>query len=216
MTKKELILELREVVGDSVSPGNRWRPARLVSLLSEGQDKFCAETGFFLDSTSYSLTTTVGDQTYPISSRIIQVKELFDGARRLLPFVEADRPITALTGVEPTRPVHWQADEASHTITFYEPPEANIVIRMRVWRYATAVLTLTTGEPEIPPEFHRAMVHYAASNLFGDHDSEIYDSKLSEKHRGFFNSYCADGVRAFLRIHNKVRKLEPSPLYSFT
>lgn len=216
MTKADLLIELRDEIDDTKSQKYRYRTSRLISLLSEGQDKFCEETGFFLDATSYSIVTEAGRLHYPISDRIIQVKDVFIGTTKLTHFQEFERPMQSISGVENTTPVHWQADHASHTLTFYEPPVAGLNAALRVWRYPTNVLSVSSGEPEIPAQFRRALVEYAAAKVLGDHDGEKYDPVRAAVHRDEYNRYVSEGAKAFRRITAKHTKVAPSPLYSFT
>lgn len=215
MTKAELLKELREVIGDTVPQNYNWSSPRLIGLLSEGQDKFCEQTGFFIDSTSFTVTTVAGQYHYDIPARVIQVLEVFISGRRLQMFNDWDRPMSQPLGVENTTPTHWQTDNTHGKLTFYEPPVAGLTAQLRVWRHPTAILTQSAGEPEIPIEFRRGMVSYAAAKVFADKDSELFDPKAQRLHEGDFARYCSDGRTAFRRITNRQPKIEVSPIYSF-
>lgn len=146
MTNTELLAELREAVGDTVAP-YAWSDARLMLWLAEGQDKFCERTGYWTDRTTFSVTTVLDQLDYPIDPRIIEIKSVWDGARRLTKFTETSRPggDAGFSDQAPSRPQFWQVDGETSVLTLLEPPEAGIVLNLRVHRRSKAPLNRKTA-----------------------------------------------------------------------
>lgn len=220
MTRAEALAELRsEILSDSVAP-YAWSDDFLIRAMAEGQDKFCFETGFFLDKTNYTITTEAGVKSYALSPRIIKVLEVWDGARGLRRFTELDRPGRSGEAEQNVRPSNWQTDAETGAITFFEPPLADIVITLRVWRYSQFRLDHKTAgaydkDFEIPEQFQRACLEYAAFKAYGQHDRERQDPIKAGDHLRNFKDYCSDGAQAFRLLRGDEGKLEPNPLYSF-
>jgi len=219
MTRAEMLTELRVLLRDTVAP-YKWSDDTLLIYTSEGQDSFCEETGFFIDKSTYTVTTTAGEQNYDLDPRIIKVLEVWDGARRLRQFTENDRPISVALAATNTIPSNWQTDAELGKLTFYEPPVAGAVLTLRVWRYAAQELTHKTAglydaELEIPARFHRSLIEYAAFKAFSHHDQELQDPIKARDHKLEFDDLCKKGARAFRRLAGGEVYLAPSPLYSF-
>ena len=192
-----------------------WEESTLLSYLAEGQDKFCEDTGFFVDITNYSITLSDGVAVYAIPDRAIQVLEVFDGTRKLGKFQEEDRPASSTTWNPSTStaatPTAWQADRASGYITFNNTPTAadvGKVFQLQVWRYSQFALddddidgALTPASPEIPQRFHRGAVNYAAYAALMHHDEEQQDPVKASEHLTIYERYATEGKRFFRRNH---------------
>lgn len=217
MTRAELLKETREVVRDLLVP-QAWSDARLLMWLSEGQDKFCTKTGFWSDKTTYKITLVAGQQDYAIPERVIAVRSIWDGNRQLidaagLTFSDADFQDTS-----PQHPVHYRTDLETGLITFFEPVIADIILDLRVHRKSKTALNHSTqgaydAEPEIPEDFHLALVDYAAAKAFMDHDRELQDPVKSADHKRNFNQYVREGSLAYRRITGEYSDVIPNPNY---
>lgn len=212
MTKTELITELRSVVDDTRAP-YAWSNLRLALWLAEGQDKFCAKTGFWSDKTTYSITTATDQQDYAIDPRIISIRSIWDGTRQLidgegLTFSDMD-----FADASPQRPTHYRTDLETGLITILEPVIADIVLSLRVHRKSKVALNASNGAPEIPEEFQLALVEYAAYKAFGDHDRELQDPVKAGDHLNNFKAYCKDGARAYRRLTGEYIDVVPNQLY---
>jgi hypothetical protein len=219
MTRNEMIAELRFVIGDTVPP-YRWSESRLLRWLTEGDDRFCEQSGFYLDTTTYTIVTTEGDKAYAIPSydRIIQINEVWDGDRRLIRFNQRNRPTTETFVETPTRPNLYQVDQNTGMLTLYDYPAAGITLSLEVWRRSTVALNHKTGSaydavPEIPYQFELAPIEYAAYKAYNDHDAEKLDMKKSRDHMAEFQNYVSLGRRAMSRIHRQTPQVAPSPYY---
>ena len=87
MNRTTMLATLREVLNDASTSFNSWSDARLLMYLSEGQDKFCEETGYFRDASSFTLTLESGTATYAVPSRIIELIGVYNGTKPLTKLV---------------------------------------------------------------------------------------------------------------------------------
>jgi hypothetical protein len=219
MTRTELLEELRFVVDDSIGPRCAWSDTRLMMWLSEGQDKFCEQSGFWVDKTTYSILTVLGQQDYDIDSRIIAIRSIWDGTRQLIDgagktFSDADFADNAAQS-----PIHYRTDLQTEYVTFLEPVAAGITLSLRVHRRSTVALNHKDAngeydtELQIPEEFHLAVVEYAASKAFGDHDRELQDPVKADDHLQNFEDYVRAGKTAYRRLTGGYVDVVPNPLY---
>lgn len=212
MTKAELLTELRGVLGDTRIP-YAWSDARCLRVLTVGQDRFCEKTGFWADKTTYTIITVLNQQDYLIDPRIISVRSIWDSTRQLIDGEGSTFSDTDFADSTPSSPVHYRTDLSTGYITFFEPVIAGIVLQLRVHRKSKVALDAATGQPEVPDEFQLAMIEYAASKLFGDHDRELQDPIKAADHKANFKDYVRDGRRAYLRITNDYSDVVGNPLY---
>lgn len=144
MTRAEMVQELRSLIDDMAQP-YRHTDTSLLLRLTEGEDLFCFKTGFFLDSTNYTITTLAGVKNYPLPSRFIRVFEVWGASSRLTPFKQGDLPFAVSLSTDNTTPQHYQVDQSSGYLTFYEPPEADLVFTLRGHRKSRSPLNRATS-----------------------------------------------------------------------
>lgn len=208
MTTTEALAELKTVLRETTYDA-AWGNTLLTSYMAEGQDKFCEGTGFFQDFSTNDITLVEDQILYAIPSRAIQVLDIWNGNRRLGKFREEDRgrrspdwdpslPITR-TG----SPLAWQTDRITGFIEFDSTPTADQAgeeLDVFVWRYAAVDLS-ATDTIEIPDQFHRSVIEYAAFKALTHHDMEQQDKVKAQDHLALFNVYVRDGKRAMQRYH---------------
>lgn len=209
MTRDDLLKELRSVVDDAVRPYG-WSDTRLINFLSEGQDKFCEQTGFWSDKSTYSITTLLNETDYAIPARVIAVRSVWDGARELVDGAQEKSP--AVT-TDTQRPLRYRTDLETGVLSLLEPPLADIVLSLRVHRRSKIRFSVDDAELEIPEEFHLGVVEYAAYKAFGDHDRELQDPVKARDHLLNFKQYVKDGARAYRRITGEYIDVVPNQLY---
>lgn len=222
MTRAEMLQELREVLDDTVAPYG-WSNIALFAYLSEGQDKFCEDTGYFIDNTNYTITTVAGTASYAIDERIIEVLEVWNGGGKLQKFTQAERPVSGNFHIsEETQPYAWQADQETGMLTLFPTPQAVITLNLRVWRYPRIPLTELTvvdavesdTEPTIPKRFRRACVEWAAYKAFMHFDREQYDPNIAAKHKMAYREYVVQGRNARARQEAEAPQVRPSGWYT--
>jgi len=210
MTRAEILAELREMVSDTRAPYG-WSDVRLMNFLSLGQTQFCKDTGFFRDSTNYTLTTEVGVSTYLLDSEVIKVLALSYAGSTLTEDVRSSLFDSACT------PFAYRTDLDTQSLTLLAPADAVYTLDMVVWRSARVPFNHKNGNSydgalEIPEDFHLAPVEYAAYKCFGDHDRERQDPVKAADHLANFKRYTVEGKRAFRRFTSS-RGFEPNPTY---
>jgi hypothetical protein len=222
MNKKEIRAELRLVIDDLVEPYG-WSNAILDAYLGEGMDKFCEDTGFFVDFNTYTITTVAGtaDYAFDTDGRIMEILEVWNSSTgvRLSQFGQDDRPDFIPTlDVQQTTPYMWQADQTTGMVTLYPTPGEITTFKFRVYRYAkiSFAALAETGIPEIMPRFHRAFIEYAAYKAYMHHDRERANLPKATDHLNIYKlQYVKDGRRAFQRMRGTHPHCAPSTMYSF-
>lgn len=172
MTLLQLLAELRLVVDDTVSGDYAWSDATLSGYLAEGQDKFCEDTGYFRDSTNYTVTLQTGVATYDLSDRFIQLIQVWDGYRRLGKIV-ADGPAafddwpttfdTSATGL----PAYWRTDKSTGVLELYPAPTVYYngrVLTLQAWRYSRYPLDRMSSTITLAGTLHAGDVIAATIN----------------------------------------------------
>ena len=224
MTRLELLAELRSVLADTIGPRYGWSDDRLMNFLSEGQDKFCEQAGYWLDRTTYTIVTEANKLDYTLNPRIIEVIAVRDGVRKLIEYGEEsfanNNTDPSFAATAPQRPQFYRLDGGTGMLSLLSPPEAGITLNLRVHRYSLVAFNTknasnqyTVETPEIPSRFHLAMVEYAAAKAFGDHDRELQDPVKAADHMRNFRRYISEGGEAFRRLTKSHTEITGTPEY---
>lgn len=227
MTRTEMVTELREVLGDTIGTQN-WSDSRLTGLLSEGQNKFCEDTGYFTDLTNFTITLSTGVSVYAIDDRVIQIMGIWYGSRKLWMVDTGDKYYDdSIEFTEPTgAPAAWQTDRSTGYVTIYPTPtseENGDTLTLQVWRYSLYDLAgngavpetgpTPLAEPEIPSRFQRACIEWAAFKALSNHDEELQDPIKAADHLVNYKQYVFDGKLALRRIQNIATRVGSDPAY---
>jgi hypothetical protein len=217
MTRAEMLAELKAVLRET-SFDAAWGDTRLLMYLSEGQDKFCEDTGFFIDQANYNVTTVVGTADYSLDGRIIRVIDVYDGTSRLGKFQQSDlvgdyRYMPTSFPSETSDSYLWQSDKTTGYLTLYPTPTTIRTLRLRVHRYSRTALNAATGEPEIPARFHQAPIHWAAFRAMTVHDMEQQDKVKAADHLAIYTQIKNEGRTAFERTMNREVIVSPNRTY---
>ncbi|MCK9519450.1 MAG: hypothetical protein M0R74_10585 [Dehalococcoidia bacterium] len=209
-----MLAELRDVLNAYGSTFAAWSDTRLLGYLAEGQDKFCEETGFFIDKTNYSVILETGTRIYTIPDRIIQILEVWDGTRKLEKLLTGEVFDGTIAAGDPAK---WTTDQETADIEFDRAPtsdEDGDTFTLRVWRYSRYALDVAGKEPEIPSRFHRACIEWAAYKALNHHDAETQDPVKAKDHKdAFYDEYVTDGIAFFRRYHNIETRVGCDPAY---
>lgn len=213
MLRTEMLAEVQRVTNIATS-GGILSDAVLMAYLAEGQDKFCEQTGFFVDFITFQIVSTIGSAEYTLDSRIIEVHGLYDATNTVW-LGRTNEARRQGAGVTDRYPVHfsdsaadtsyWQTDRESGIITLVPAPTTERTFTLRTWRYPiTALDNQTEGaydtEPEIPAQFHWAPIEWAAYKVFMHHDMEMQDPVKAADHLGLFRKYASEGAAHFRRL----------------
>lgn len=230
MNRDRLVQEVIEVLDGSVRD-NAWEPETLLGYLAEAQDVFCEDTGYFIDKTNFTFETEVGERSYELDDRIIEVKAVYNSAGGRLGHVSEqskdwgvnhDSQYLVPDNYAATGAVRdWQADEETGILTLIQEPIEVETFTLRVHRYPLYDLDDedfdgdgNPAQPEIPKKFRRALVEYAVYKALMHHDMEQQDPVKAADHLAAYNNYAKRGKRARIRREGVRRGVAPSPVYA--
>lgn len=218
-TAGQLLKELKHVLYESPYDGF-WTDDMLLGYMAEGQDRFCEDTGYFVDPLTYTIATVVDQANYKISDRIIRVMDLYDGDRPLRRFEEQSKEgwkNPPLFEYEPNYQRLWgfQTDFAPGYVTLWPIPKDVRTLTMRAWRYALKSLCEDGihTELEIPVQYGRAVIEYAAYKAYSHHDQELQDTLKAGDHFAAYRYYADRGEESFRRLRGAETRVGPSPVY---
>jgi len=214
MNRAAMLSELREVLDDVYVPFS-WTDSTLLGGLSEGQDKFCEETGYFTDIANFTLTLQTDIAIYAIPDRIIQLVDIWDGTRKLTKIRVGE--VYSAGDAEPSGvPTHWRTDQATGFINLYPTPtseENGDILVLQVWRYSQDDLADDSIEPEIPGRFRRACIEWAAHKALEHFGTDKQSHTKAMGHLRSFGNYVLAGKTALERIQNQEVYIGTAPEY---
>lgn len=216
MTRQDLLTKLKILLDDSIGSSSDLMVSNTLkyAYLAEGQEKFCEETGFFIDmsSTVTQITTVSGTKDYTLDERIIKVLEVWDGTRKLYSIDEDVNYVNEFNLSTSGRPYLWRSDVEPGKIRLFPNPNSAITLQMRVWRYPLE--SLETSEPEIPSRFQWACIEWAAYKVLSIQDAEIRNGAKADEHLNKFMMYVNDGIKYLRRLKATNTKGGVNPLYN--
>jgi len=137
------------------------------------------------------------------------------GTLSVAPTSESEYVIEQVVESDTGQVGYWQADYENGFIKLLPTPNTTQTLTLRVWRYSRTALDATGGEPEIPVQFQRACVEYAAYKAMMHHDMEQQDKVKASDHYTAFKLYCAEGKKAKRRHRSEETVFRPSPVYNW-
>ena len=159
-----MLAELRDVLNAYGSTFAAWSDARLIGYLAEGQDKFCEETGWFIDKTNFTVTLATGTRIYDIPDRVIQILEIWDGTRRLEKLLTGEVFEETIAAGDPAK---WSTDQETGSLEFDREPssdEDGDSFTLRVWRHSRSPLNRTSSTITLAGSLHAGDVITATVN----------------------------------------------------
>jgi len=218
-TAEQLLKELKHVLYESPYDGY-WTDSMLLGYMAEGQDRFCEDTGYFVDPNEYTITTVIDQQSYAFSSRVIRVMNVYDTGRPLIRYEEKSKdawqnPELLEYQAELQRLQGFQTDFAPGYVTLWPIPKDVRTLTMRVWRYAKKSLCNDGIKTvvEIPGQFARAIIEYAAYKAYSHHDQELQDVLKAADHFAAYQYYADLGEASFRRLRGSGVSVGPSTVY---
>lgn len=218
---EQLLKELKHVLYESPYDGY-WTDSMLLGYMAEGQDRFCEDTGYFIDPVSYTVITEADTQHYAISDRIIRVLNAYEGPRELRRFEEQDsadfRDPSLIEFQDPNgdpRPWAFQTDFNPGYLSLWPTPKSIRTIALRVWRYPLKSLCESGLRTvvELPGPFQRAIIEYAAFKALNHHDQELQDTLKANDHFAAYQYYVDRGEESFRRKRGSEVRVGPSRAY---
>jgi hypothetical protein len=212
---EEALGRLKKVLYESDYDG-AWGDETLVSYLSEGQDRFCEDTGLIIDP-NISFQTEAGVDSYALPS---YVKRVLDVHINGLPLTQYDAKhgnvthhhlgTNALTG--DVMPAFYRTDWAPGYITLTSTPRDVYTVNLRVWRYPKRTFE-DCERFEIPARFHMACIEWAAYKALNHHDMELQDPIKGRDHYGNYMMYVARAKEWLHQLRGQKYELIPNQQY---
>jgi hypothetical protein len=204
MTRTEMLSELTDLLADTAGAGTGDQLAsdsRKYAYLSEGQEHFCEDTGYFVDNTTFHIHTVAGTAAYAADPLIIKVLEVWESGRILTPYQQSDRPFIYDFGttVSSAPPAYWQMDEQTGQIHLYPTPDAVYTVTLRAWRYPLLSIDGDRADPELPTTLQRACIEWAAYKILNHHDAELRNKAKANEHYEMYQEYVTRGLKMFRR-----------------
>ena len=202
MTRSEMLKELTDLLADTAGADSDRLATntRKLAYLSEGQEQFCEDTGFFMDATTFTIPTVAGTATYAVDNRVIKVMGVSIGGAELIHFQHVDRP--SLFGDSPSvveaRPAYWQMDEQTDQLRVYPVPNEVYTLTLRAWRFPLTSIE-EGADPELPSTLQRACIEWAAYKILNHHDAELRNKAKATEHYDAYQMYVDRGIKHFRR-----------------
>jgi hypothetical protein len=186
MDAASLIATFRADTGDDVGPTYLWADSELLEFLSGGDEEAAVRAKLLRDQRSSlcRVPLVVGTTEYRIDRRIFQI----DRARLQWPDADTNRyhslTVAALADQElertrtgrPSGLVHSHSDRR---VILDRAPTAAGVLHLEVYRRPLYAIEGTGDEPEIPEQYHRALLHWMKHRAYGKRDSQTFNEKKS-------------------------------------
>jgi hypothetical protein len=183
-----------------------WLDVELNLYANEAEKIICRDGKVLEDSTTDSICNIdVEEDTldYELDETIIYVTnaKLTDSDLSLTKKtkMEMDRMYPGWRDADSAEPSTYILDYRHGYITLYPPPDDDYTLNLSVIRYPQDDMALDTDEPEIPVQFHHAIIDgicYQAYLKWGD---RTYDAQKSDIHLKLFRKAISD-----MKIHSNM------------
>lgn len=160
MTLEELLYDARHaVLRDSVAPA-LWSDTLLARYFNEAEAIFARRTHCLIsDAEEFcTLTTEAGKAKYALSDKIIYILDIVD--ENGLPVRSRSRNRVPSASF-PGKPTIFTADSGYKAVRLYPIPDDTYTYTMTVAHKPTKKLIHLKQSPQIPEEYHSALIDYA-------------------------------------------------------
>lgn len=212
MNLGELIVEIREVLDDRDLEGYEQEDllvpeARLIRLINQAQNDFCLRTGHVRDV--IALNVVEDKLVYTLPDVVIRVMAGYKNGIQLAfkttrtQWGCIPRDNEAFVGLSNQNAFVVDMDD-ERVIRFLTPLKEDDDVALRVWRRGVQLVELD-DVPEIPEQYHHALVSYVCSRVYTGHDVDIGEKGAKQLHQ-------ADYVMAVQDARRELRLLENTTL----
>jgi len=162
MTVKDIEREVRNLLGQPDPANSRWDSSILRTWMNDGQELAVLE-GEILKDERYT-TSVIGQEEYALPPDCLAITAIyFDGerlTRRVQSFLD-ERVSQWRTAANSTPKIYYNKRilERTKTIGLHPKPDSEKRIDLMMLK-TPAILTSGDSVPEIPDEFHRAIIYY--------------------------------------------------------
>jgi hypothetical protein len=177
MTLSEIISSARLILDDTNADAYYWQDDELVIYVNEAIREACRRAPLLLDGVTTSvcqIAVTANTSTYDLSPLILRVLEArMSGATLPLNktyYLELDEKLYNWQ-VASGSPTHFMTDEMGH-IRLYPIPDSTGTLNLKVIRLPLLELTDYASSPEIPTQYHYALIDWVCHLAFRKQDAE--------------------------------------------
>ena len=200
MTLQELIIAVREVLDDRYATVGDdsallFSDASITRHLNRGERRFCDLTGYLVKEQALVLTPGTSDYSLPANTlRVLSVKHndriIYHTTMHSWVSSSYFSPAyDAYTGSI----MSYRTDVSSaKTIRFIGKPQAGDTAVMRYHCYPVANMVADADEPEIPAEWHQALIDYATSKMLRGINVDTARAQMSNSIYQDFVDECRD------------------------
>lgn len=201
MDSSELLKVFREEMRDE-DAGYLWSDAAIYRYMDDAQKMFCRLTEGIEDSTTEAicrLSVEAGTDWYPVSTKILKVREAVDTA--------TGRPYSVLNMEKASvHGVHFNGNPGplklfvtgleKHKLRAYPMPATDTTVELRVFRLPLETITDAGGQEfEIDEQHHEALLLWMKHRAYDKQDAETYNKGSSQEFEAKFRMYCANALK---------------------
>lgn len=208
MRVSEILGAIREEILDDTVEPYRWSDNSLRRWLNWAQEEACMRQRLLVDEATADIcriTLVSGQAEYSIDSRVVIVERVaLDGAPLTKQTVDSlDRRSPGW--VSQTGEIYGYLQN-DLTLTILPTPtasDAGKMLHLKVWRLPL-IANMSTGQsPEIPTQYHRALMWYVCSEAYARPDEDTQDTKRSDKYMSKFDNVFGPALRADVLAHKR-------------
>ena len=200
MTLQELIIAVREVLDDRyVAVGDDsdllFSDASITRHLNRGERRFCDLTGYLVKEQALVLTSGMSDYSLPTNTlRVLSVKynDRVIYHTTMHSWVSSSYLSPAYDGYTGSIMSYRTDVGSAKSIRFIGKPQAGDTAIMRYHCYPVANMVADTDEPEIPAEWHQALIDYTSSKLLRGINADTGEAQMSNRFYQDFVDECRD------------------------
>lgn len=204
MDAAALLATFRHDASDDVGTTKLWTDARFYASLTEAESEAAVRAKLLRDHRSgfCRITLVVGQTEYRIDPRIF----LIDRARLQWPDAASTcfDPVTVGATAEQAnertrtgRPCALYHLDGQRRIVLDRAPTAAGVLHLEVYRRPLYAIEDGSDEPEIPEQFHEALLHWVKYRAYGKRDALAADDPRSAQGRDEFERVFGPPVTAY-------------------
>jgi len=201
MTLGELLNDARHaVLRDSVAPA-LWPDTLLARYFNEAETIFARRTHCLTsdDAPFCTLTTEAGKAKYALSPSIIYIMEVVDEIGVPVRLRGRNRvPVSAIQG----KPRVYTADTAYKGLRLYPEPDDVYTLTMNVAHKPTKKMAHAAQKPEIPEEYHSALIDFVVYRALLNNGPEGGDTTAAGPFKAEWELALRDAKRDSYHMRN--------------
>jgi len=168
---------IREELSQTTAANSRWGSTLLLAWMNQSARHVVLDTECLADERT--APAVVGQREYSLPSDLLRIKSIYYKEKKLYPItvLELDEKLSSWRDSNNGTPKYYfpmRIKTKTKTIGVYPEPDATETLRLFML-LLPATLVNATDEPDLPEEFHWAIIYrvcYMAAQEIGDKDSE--------------------------------------------